>query len=523
MRETILRLYKFLVKPFSDSFAYFLILSFLVCISDIIAWISYGDLLFGLYLGLHGIIMLYGVVLIGGLITNEQWNKIYKIVFLVLGYLNFIIDASIHKTCKIPFTEEVVAIIMGSNGNESKEFISTYFSWELIAMIAAGTLFIYLVYKFRNYVNKIGRKLHLLLLIIILGGTITVFVRKSENWYGIFLNKIVAFITYDAPPDLRPYQKDLNISGNVSDTPDYIVLIIGESFKKSHSSLYGYDKETNPYLSEMVKDSLLFVYDKAVSPSTHTIECIKSIMSTYKQEYVDSVNWYECTTLPHIMHSIGYRTVWISNQSPAGKHDNVASRYAELCDSTIWVGCREFSNGSLYQKGYDGEILNAFDLSDYIGQGKFFIIFHLMGSHSKFKDRYPIEYQKYNYEDYVDLRDYQREVAANYDNSILYNDYVVSQIMSEFSNEESIVFYFPDHGIDLYESSDSYYGHAIPGNVVSETAGKSIPYMIFCSKKYQSTFPDDIEKIDQERTDSIETESFIYYLMDLLEINCEHI
>lgn len=518
IKELFVKSYRILIAPLKDNFFYFLILSFLVCISDTVAWISYGDPVFGLYLGLHGLIMAYGVVLIGELIKNERWLKIYKAVFLILGYLNFIIDASVHKTCKIAFTEDVVAIVMGSNVSESKEFISTYFSWELIALIAAGTFFIYLVYRFRKHVDVIGKKLHLFLLIIILGGALTVFVRKSENWYGVFLNKIVAFVTYDAPPDLRPYQKELNICNDVSETPDNIVLILGASFAKSHSSLYGYEKETNPCLSELVKDSLLFVYDNAVSPATHTIECVKSIMSTYKQEYGDSVNWYECATLPHMMHSLGYRTVWISNQSPAGQYDNVASRYAELCDTTIWVGSKVQGAS---KKGYDGEILKAINFESFSGDGKNFIVFHLMGSHSKFEDRYPTEFQKYNSGDYTGLKDYQREVIANYDNSILYNDYVVFQILDRFSDEETLALYFSDHGIDLYDSSDNYYGHAIQGNAASEEVSLSIPFMIYCSEKYQQIFPEGVATIIQDQGTLFETETILEYLIHLLGANRE--
>ena len=387
-------------------------------------------------------------------------------------------------------------------------------------MIVACTLFIYLIYKLRSFVNLIGKKLCLLFLITILGGACIVFVRKSENWYGIFLNKIVAFVTYQGPPDLSAYQQELNLCTCASEEPDYVVLIIGESFTKSHSSLYGYDKETNPRLSEMVEDSLLFVYENAISPDTHTIECVKSIMSTYKQEYGDAVNWYECTTLPHIMKSLGYKTFWISNQSPAGMYDNIASRYAALCDSTFWVGSKVQGASKI---GDDGEILDALVKIDFSKHDKNFIVIHLMGSHYSFEDRYPGSYQKYNSADYGNIAEHQREVVANYDNSILYNDYVVSQIMSDFSNEESIVFYFSDHGIDLYESSDSYYGHAIQGSTASETVAKSIPYMIFCSEKYQSSFPNDLEKIHKDRTDTIETESFINYLMALFDVNCEQI
>ena len=175
------------------------------------------------------------------------------------------------------------------------------------------------------------------------------------------------------------------------------------------------------------------------------------------------------------------------------------------------------------KKGYDGEILKAFNLETFSGDEKKFIVFHLMGSHSKFEDRYPFEYQKYMPEDYAGFKDYQREVIANYDNSILYNDYVVFQILNSFSDEETLAFYFSDHGIDLYGSSDNYYGHAIQGNAASEEVSLSIPFMVYCSEKFQQSFPHDIEIICKDTCDLFETETFLEYLMCLLGIDCESI
>lgn len=162
-------------------------------------------------------------------------------------------------------------------------------------------------------------------------------------------------------------------------------------------------------------------------------------------------------------------------------------------------------------------------METFSGDGKNFIVFHLMGSHSEFEDRYPSEYQKYIPGDYADYKDYQREVIANYDNSILYNDYVVYQILNCFSDEETLAFYFSDHGIDLYESSDNYYGHAIKGNAASEEVALSIPFMVYCSEKYQQSFPNDIETICKDTSDLFETETFLEYLMYLLGIDSESI
>ena len=55
---------KFFSTHFTESFSLFLSLTLLSSIVDVIAWITYGDPVFALYLGLHGYLMCYLLVLL---------------------------------------------------------------------------------------------------------------------------------------------------------------------------------------------------------------------------------------------------------------------------------------------------------------------------------------------------------------------------------------------------------------------------------------------------------------------------
>ncbi|MGC3610348.1 sulfatase-like hydrolase/transferase, partial [Pseudomonas aeruginosa] len=66
---------------------------------------------------------------------------------------------------------------------------------------------------------------------------------------------------------------------------------------------------------------------------------------------------------------------------------------------------------------------------------KKFIVVHLLGTHSIYKDRYPADYARY-----VDrqgapaaLSDDQEEVYNSYDNAVLNNDYEVSSLIKGFA------------------------------------------------------------------------------------------
>lgn len=480
MKNIVRKIYDFLTKPFVENFYFLFILTLEASIIDVIAWTIYGNPVFGLYMGAHGYIMCYGITLVLGLINNVKWEGVYKRVFFVLGFINLVVDLAIHMTCKVGFTNDMVAIIMGTNISESREFINTYFSLEIVLIIIGAVLLLYILSKINNIISNCGRLLTIPLFCLVLLVSVVVFVRKSENWDGVFINKIITMLSYKTPPDLRTFYTNPKVITCDEEVPDNLVLIIGESFSRIHSSLYGYDKETNPRLGQMVDDSLLVVYDNVTSPSTSTIKTFQSVMSTYKPEYGNTVNWYECTTLMEILSLAGYRTVWISNQSPTGVHDNVVTKYAELCDTTIWVGSKY---KGIRKTDFDEQIINALieDGNEIIGSGKSVIIIHLMGSHYIFNERYPSTFGRFKSEDYPNAISSQSSILSEYDNSILYNDYVVSEIFQIFESRKAVGFYFSDHGLDIFNSSEDYFGHAIVSNPKSIDAAVQIPFVMYLS------------------------------------------
>ena len=69
------------------------------------------------------------------------------------------------------------------------------------------------------------------------------------------------------------------------------------------------------------------------------------------------------------------------------------------------------------------------------------IIIHLMGSHTKYRDRYPREFNSFSEE---------APIINEYDNSIYYTDYVIDKFFRYFSVNTNLKFfgYFSDHGAD---------------------------------------------------------------------------
>lgn len=452
--------------------------------------------------------------MIYGLLDNKYLRIIYAAVFIFAGIISCFVDIVCHYTLHVGFTKDLVSIIMGTNPAESLEFANTFFSFEVFLLFAIVLFILGIILYFRSSIDWAGYKLTYCMILVLLLGTITICLKKSRNWEGVYLYKIKTLLSYSAPRDLKQYLQNPSIY-KVSDGPKNVVLVIGESFQKYHSSLYGYELITNPKLSKLRDDSLLFVYDNVVSAELGTILSFQCIMSTYKPEFKKNVNWYECVTLPEIISKTDYKSIWISNQSRNGVYDNVVSKYAELCDTSIWIG-QKFSG--IVKKDLDELVVEKLKEHDLWNNGKNFFIVHLMGSHYTFKSRYPDNYDVFKPEEYNIFKEHQRSTIAEYDNSILYNDYVVSEIFNLFDKEEAIGIYFPDHGLDVYNSDENYVGHPRTIDSLSIAVGRDIPFMIYTSPKYQTNFPDCMNRIKTTLNKSFRTDDILYTVMDIMGV-----
>lgn len=452
-------------------------------------------------------------------ILPSKSKIIYEYITLCLAVLHFIGSIFLISMYGYVLNDDIMSVILNSNKEEIVEYLSMYLSAKyflLLIILLCGAFASYHLIKTCLKSIKCNCILVGALLIVSAGLTI----RRPVYLGEIFHYKYIkGFNPSNKVPDLSEYAEEIHLISFKDTRPSNVVLIIGESFSKYHSSLYGYEKNTNPLLSKYRTDSLLYIYSNVTSPALNTIPCFQSIMSTYKPEFKDSIAWYKCTTLIDVVKKANYNTFWISNQSKRGIYDNIPSRYAELCDTALWVGDKQFVG--MYRTTFDEELIPLVKPLLVNKKENNFYVCHLMGSHYQFRMRYPHEYERFNTQNYVNYPEFQRKQRASYDNSILYNDSVVYELMNLFMDKEAIVFYFPDHSIDVYQSSNKYIGHASYTNPKSADAGRSIPFMIFTTPLYQKRFPLEMEMIKKCTQQPFRTDDMIYTIMDLVGISLE--
>jgi heptose-I-phosphate ethanolaminephosphotransferase len=334
----------------------------------------------------------------------------------------------------------------------------------------------------------------------------------SDGFELSLFGRVNELMDYEPSPDIVPTNTVVKFVED--DRPQDVVLIIGESMSKTHMSLYGYERETNPSLSA-ISDTALVVFDNVHSPAYITKEAFKRFMTDW-----DGVHgaWNEADNIVDMMKRAGYRVTWLSNQNSRGIWDNIPAKFANLSDTVCWLGNQ---NLGAERNNMDEELLSVFKRVDCDAPHRM-TVFHLMGSHPSFERRYPKEYDRFKAAEYKEKPEKNRAEFAAYDNSVLYNDAVVSEIIDCFARRDAIVIYFSDHSLQLCETKTGVMCHAqdVDDDEVKEYAER-VPFMIYMSDVYRRKHAAKAAQISALKHKKITTDSLIDYMSTIIGVRRE--
>lgn len=510
-KSVVINVLRLFVKPVVCQLAFFVLLFVLLNAPDIFALAVFHSFV-PLFKASSGFLFCYLLALLA-VVLPSSFRKFYKIALLSVSIILFIVDVYLlllYGDTLGTISTDAIAAILATNSSESVEYLSTVITADRLLIIAILLSVIFVLFFCLRKIHFLWNDFFMCALTLLLLAfsviTLKSFDRlKESNFYYL--------LTKDCP-DLSEYKQNPTVLCDGTSVEN-IVLVIGESFSKFHSSLYGYEKNTNPLLEKLGSDSTLLVYENITSACVTTIPSIKSIMMAYTDAIKDSIEWYRCLTLIEVMSNVGYKNYWFSNQSKTGIYDNEVGRFADLCDEQFFIGDKY---SGIDRNNKDGELLPLMEnnLSD--STLSKFIIVQMMGSHTAFNMRYPESFDIFDNEDYnithPGLSRVNRQLLAEYDNSILYNDYVLNELFQLFVNKDAIVFYFSDHGIDVFNTSNDYIGHA-KANTVSVNVAKQIPFMVYTSPLFREKHPELQWRIKNAVNRPYSTDSIMYTIMDI--------
>ena len=303
-----------------------------------------------------------------------------------------------------------------------------------------------------------------------------------------------------------------------------IVLIIGESYGKHHSQQYGYFMPTTPRQIKLQKSSLLVPFSDVVSPWNLTSFVFKNVFSLHVVG--EKGEWCDYPLFPELFRKAGYHVTFITNQFLPKAKEAVYDfsggfflNHPELSQAMF-----DTRNDQLYQ--YDSGLLDDFDKKEkQHSTDHNLIIFHLIGQHVAYKQRYPSDRRHFYADDYTnkrsDLNVSERSVLAHYDNAILYNDSIVNQIVKRFKNQDAIVIYMPDHGEECYEGDRGFICRKHSAAIDYDLARYEfeIPFWVYCSKKYIANHPEVFREIKAAKNRRLMTDALPHMLLYLAGIH----
>ena len=244
----------------------------------------------------------------------------------------------------------------------------------------------------------------------------------------------VALQQYRAYGEARAMREERlkNLQGlNLVSSGGVFVLVIGEAETRNHMQVYGYERETTPWMKDQCENKENVTFSNAYSNYVHTVPALTYALSE-KNQYND-MDLQDAYSIVEVANAVGYETYWISNQKKLGVADTPVSETASTAQHQKWMNGM-FGNSQVTEY-YDDILLTQIPQ---VCEKNALIIIHLMGCHADYRDRCPNAH--FSGEDYVD----------QYDDAVLYNDYILSQIyerVHSLPNFKGMV-YFSDHGED---------------------------------------------------------------------------
>ena len=293
-----------------------------------------------------------------------------------------------------------------------------------------------------------------------------------------------------------------------------VVLVIGETSRRANWQMNGYPRKTNPLLAEQAN---LINFTDMIGVSNATRSSIPIMLTRKPAASTNSYDFAEKSIISAFSEA-GFATYWLSTQQKFGTHDTSTSVYAKEADEVIFLNKTNYSN----QGATDEVILPALTKTLAAPHKKQLVVIHTLGSHFDYSHRYPTSFdifrpslndlERYSLQD----RKYKQQITNSYDNSILFTDYVLNEVIETIKEQkqtDAFLLYSSDHGEDLFDDSCDKSGH---GN--DTVYNFEIASFAWYSDSFANNNADKIQNLKANRHHKINQTSIFPTLIDAASI-----
>lgn len=289
---------------------------------------------------------------------------------------------------------------------------------------------------------------------------------------------------------LDPFEK-FTYKPNEKNKDVYVVFVIGETARWDHMQLLGYQRETTPRLASE-KNVIAFKGTSCDTSTKLSLRCMfvrEGGVKDNEQRTVTENNIFS------VMKQLGFSSNLFSMQSEVWFYNKLD------VDNYLIREMITSKNSSRGKEIHDELLLDEVDnvIQDKTS-GMNLIILHTKGSHYLYSKRYPAEFKKFMPECIDSAVKCSKEQLINsYDNSILYTDTVISNLIDRLKDKNAIVFYTSDHGESIEENKGL---HGTPRKIAPVEQFR-VPLIVWMSDTYMENnkgLYDNLKQNSQSRT-----------------------
>ncbi len=418
---------------------------------------------------------------------------LFPIVFLLCGISAFWVYSQ-----DIIINEGVVKATLETKPDVVSDLVSLPLILFLLVLI--GTTFYLVKRLFKTKNNSLKSPLTFLALASL--GVFAFVVKKRPSTFSSRLPFNIYYSTkeYFRTPEITFKKIVFPVKSNADSLQ--VILVLGESVRADHIVMNGYKRNTMPNIS---KRNDVVSFKNIYTNKTYTAISVPQILSDQTLNDEKNTSFYSLTDL---LNAAQVKTAWIGNQTPEKSYQPFIS------SSTVRQLIDPYHSEFSFHKQFDIELLRNFE-NQFNGKSNEFLIYHMMGSHWFYENRYPENFRKFTpviHSKYVKANS-PEEMINSYDNTILYLDDFLDSLIKkvESKNSNTVIIYLSDHGEALGENGD--WLHAQDSNGIKNPA-----MMIWFSKKYREQNPTQLGYLNSIKNQKITTDFLFHSVLSLFKI-----
>lgn len=281
-----------------------------------------------------------------------------------------------------------------------------------------------------------------------------------------------------------------------------VVLVIGEAARADHFQINGYERNTTPKAAELGVVS----FRDVTSCGTTTRVSVPCMLT--RATLQDPGRAVRETSLVSVFRAAGFRTAWISNQSFLGKANTAVSAIAHEAH-TVHFNRPQADNVLL--SFVDQELLDPMERFLQAAGSRALVVLHTVGSHWLYEHHYPDEFRVFTpvCKRRSPASCSKEEVLNAYDNTILYTDHFIAEVIRRVQSRRALVFYVSDHGESLGE--EGRWGHGQAEGIPEQ---RKVAMLVWASRDFQETHPARFHSIQAMREKPLSHDNLFHSLLD---------